>query len=185
MKSKNSLQKKNNRFSVKTLCAAALLAAMAVVLSLVCKSLTITMSIRLTFENLPIILSGYLFGPFAGILTGLCTDLVSTSVTYGIGGINPILTVGAASVGFISGIISHYILTKKSALQLIVCVFASHIIANMGIKTLGLFIYYHTPPVEIFTRILLYLGIATIESVLLVIILKSKGINKAIGALKQ
>lgn len=170
--------------NIRALCAAALLAAICVVISYICKSFTVTMSVRITFENLPLILSGYILGPWVGLLTGLCADLVSTSISYGIGGINPILTVGAAYIGFMAGIFSHYIMPKKTVLQIFATVFVSHVTGNMIIKTAGLCIYYHTPPVEIGVRILVYLGIATAEALLLTAILKSKGITKAIGALK-
>ncbi len=171
--------------NVKAMCAAALLAAIAVVISLVCKSFTLTMSVRITFENLPLILSGYILGPIPGLLTGLCADLVSTSVSYGIGGINPILTVGAASVGFFSGIISRYIIPKKSTLQVFITVFLSHFLGNILIKSIGLYLYYRTPPVEIAARIILYLCIAAVESVLISVIIRSKGISKAIGDINK
>lgn len=181
------MQSKNSNLifkNVKAMCAAALLAAIAVIISLVCKSFTLTMSVRVTFENLPLILSGYILGPVPGLLTGLCADLISTSVSYGIGGINPILTVGAASVGFLAGIISRYIIPKRSVIQIILTVFLSHIVGNVIIKTIGLYVYYKTPPVEIVTRIIMYLCIAAVESLLITVILKSKGISKAIGDIK-
>ncbi len=171
--------------NVKAMCAAALLAAIAVVISLICKSFTLTMSVRITFENLPLILSGYILGPIPGLLTGLCADLVSTSVSYGIGGINPILTVGAASVGFFAGIIPRYIIKNKSTIQIFLTVFLTHLIGNIIIKSFGLYVYYKTPPVEIVTRVVLYLCIAAVESILITIILKSKGISKAIGDIKK
>lgn len=182
------MQKKNSNVvfkNVKAMCAAALLAAIAVVISLICKSFTLTMSVRITFENLPLILSGYILGPIPGLLTGLCADLVSTSVSYGIGGINPILTVGAASVGFFAGVIPRCLIRKKSTLQVLITVFLSHFIGNIVIKSIGLYVYYKTPPVEIVTRVILYLCIAAVETVLITIILKSKGISKAIGDIKE
>ena len=183
--SKSSLSKDLQVFSnVRAMCTAALLAAIAVVISLICKSFTITASVRITFENLPLILSGYIFGPWVGLLTGLCSDVTSTAATYGLGGINPILTLGSASVGFVSGIMSHYVIKKNSLLQVFASTFSAHIIANMFIKTLGLYIYYSTSTVEIAIRIGIYFGIATIEALILTVILRSKGIKKAIGALK-
>lgn len=186
MKKKSITRSKDIRVftNIRALCAAALLAALCVVISYICKAFTVTMSVRITFENLPLILSGYILGPWVGLLTGLCADLVSTAATYGVGGINPILTLGAAFIGFMSGMFSHYVMPKKSVLQIFITVFSAHIIGNMIIKTAGLYIYYRTSPVEIGIRILVYFGIATAEALLLTVILKSKGITKAIGALK-
>ncbi len=169
--------------SIRALCSAALLAATAVVLAYICKAFTFTPSLRLTFENLPLILSGFIFGPFIGSLTGIVSDLVSTAATYGFGGINPILTVGAASVGLVSGLVSHFILIRKTNLQIILSTYAAHIIANMLIKSAGLYLYYSTPLPELMLRVVLYLGIAAAESFLLINLLKSKGIRKAIGGI--
>ena len=177
-KSKGNLRGFN---SVKSLCLAALLCALCVVISYICKSFTVTMSVRITFENLPLILSGIVLGPFAGLLTGLCADVVSTAASYGFGGINPILTIGSASIGFIAGIVPRYVFKKRSTLQVFITVFSAHIIGNMLIKTAGLYFYYGTSPAEIGVRILVYIGIATSEAILLSIILGSKGITKAIG----
>lgn len=184
-KKKGQLNKDLRVFgNIRALCAAALLSALAVVISSICKSFTVTMSVRITFENFPLILSGYILGPWAGLLSGLCADLASTAATYGIGQINPILTLGSAFVGFTSGIISHYIIKKKSSSQILITVFCSHILSNMLIKTVGLYLYYHTPPVEIAARILVYTGIAIIESFLMIVLTRSRGFSKAIGGLK-
>lgn len=144
------------------------------------------MSVRITFENLPLILAGIILGPFSGLLTGLCADVVSTAASqYGFGGINPILTVGSASVGFLAGLLPRYVFKKRSAFQVFATVFCAHIIGNMIIKSLGLYLYYSTPPVEILTRMLVYLGIATVEAIIINVLLKSKGISKAIGELNK
>jgi len=166
----------------KALCFAALLAACAVAIAYICKAFTFTPSLRLTFENLPLILSGYVFGPFVGLLTGLTSDFVSTAISqYGLGALNPILTVGSASVGLFAGIISHYVFPKKSKIQIILCVFVSHIIANMIIKTVGLWMLLNTTPVEIILRIFLYTGIGIFESFVMISLMKSKGFTKALG----
>ena len=183
-KKKNSKLKGFN--SVKSLCTAALLCALCVVISYVCKSFTVTMSVRVTFENLPLILSGIILGPIPGLLTGLCADVVSTAASqYGFGGINPILTIGSASVGFLAGFLPRFVFKKRSALQVFTTVFFAHIAGNMIIKSLGLYLYYSTPPVEILIRILVYIGIAAAEAFIINVLLKSKGIKKAIGGLEK
>lgn len=170
--------------NVKALCAAALLSALCVVIAYICKSFTITPSVRITFESLPLILSGYIFGPWVGFLTGVVADITSTSASYGIGGINPILTLGAGSVGLIAGIVSHYIIPKKTTFQIFAATFISHFIGNMIIKTAGLYIYYETPLPEILTRIGVYTAVSVAEAFILTALLKNQGISKAIGRLK-
>lgn len=186
MKNKN---KPNARVSIlgfsdlRSLCISALLCAAAVVIAYLCKFLTLNISIRITFENMPIILCGYLFGPIPGLLCGLCADLVSTAVSqYGIGGLNPILTLGAGAVGFTAGAVSHWILKKgKESIRLLVSVFAAHITGNILIKSFGLWLYYRSPLPVLAIRIPQYLAFAVIEFLLLSLILRSRGIRKALG----
>lgn len=185
------MQKKNKLSlsvfkSVKTLCTAAFFCALCVVISYICKSFTVTMSVRITFENLPLILAGIILGPIPGLLTGLCADVVSTAASqFGFGGINPILTVGSACVGFLAGLLPRYIVRKRSAFQVFITVYFAHIAGNMIIKTMGLYFYYSTPPAEILIRIFVYIGIATVEAIIINLLLKSKGISKAIGELNK
>ena len=74
-------QKQNSRVfpSVKSLTLAAMLVAMSVVIGIFCKTFLNFAGglVRITFENLPIILSGILFGPIVGGLVGAASDLVS------------------------------------------------------------------------------------------------------------
>ena len=69
---------------LRALCFSALLCAAAVVIAYLCKALTIGNSIRITFENLPIILCGYAFGPIAGLLCGACADFLNPVVRDGL-----------------------------------------------------------------------------------------------------
>lgn len=170
---------------IKVLCACALLAAAAVTIAYVCKFLTIG-SIRITFENMPIIMAGIFFGPFAGFATGICADLVSTAFSqYGIGGINPLITLGAGMIGFTAGLFYRLpILKKKERLNTAAAVFSAHIIGNMIIKSVALMIYFHYQLPAILPRIPLYAVIGTIEFIIISIIMKSKGMQKSVKSLK-
>lgn len=167
--------------NVRVLCASSFLCALTVVIAYLCKFLTIDQSIRITIENLPLILSGYLFGPFVGMVTGAVADIANTAVFYGIGSINPIITLGVACVGFTSGFVSHFVIPKSSKACLPVSVYAAHIIGNMIVKTIGKWVYYHSPLPVLLMNIPIYTVMATIELILLVLLLRSKGIKKAIG----
>lgn len=174
----NSLRAFKN---VHVMCTAAFLCALAAVIAYLCKFLTFGDSIRITFENLPIILSGYLFGPFVGMACGVIADIANTSVSYGLGSINPILTLGVGCVGFVSGAMSNFIIPKTSKACLPVSVFTAHILGNMVVKTIGKAVYYHTPVPVLLLNIPIYTVTATIELILLILLLRSKGIKKAIG----
>ena len=65
--------------SIMKLTLAAMLTAMSVVIGIFCKSfLNFGAGLfRVTFENLPIILSGIMFGPTTGAIVGIAGDLVS------------------------------------------------------------------------------------------------------------
>ena len=56
--------------------------ASAVVIGYICKMFLTFGAVRVTFENLPIMISGIFFGPLAGFMTGICSDLAITSMTY-------------------------------------------------------------------------------------------------------
>ncbi|MBE6573024.1 MAG: folate family ECF transporter S component [Ruminococcaceae bacterium] len=163
--------------NMKVLCTAAILTALAVVIAYLCKFMTFG-SIRITFENLPIILSGYLFGPWVGLIVGLASDLLNTAVSqYGIGGINPIITLGAATVGFMAGL--PY--SKKNGLRLGIGVVLAHILGNMIIKSIGLKVFYSYPLVALLPRVPLYAVIGIIEFFLLYFITRSSALTRAMG----
>ncbi|MBQ4258206.1 MAG: folate family ECF transporter S component [Clostridia bacterium] len=168
--------------NVRVLCAVALLAGLAIVIAYVCKSFTITPSLRVTFENLPIILCGYLFGPFLGALCGAAADLISTPI-FGYS-INPLITVGAAAVGFTAGAVRFWIFRRDGKLPLLCSVASAHFIGNILIKSIAFVIWYGTPLIALLPRIPLYIGIAAIEFFLLWALLRNRGIQNVIGEIK-
>ena len=177
---------KNRKFKTKTLCACALLVAATVVIGYICKMFLTFGAVRVTFENLPIMISGIFFGPLAGFMTGITADLVSTAVSqYGIGGINPIITLGAGAVGFVSGLISYKRKEVRPKTYIITCaVYLSHIIGNMIIKSVGLMVYFGYTLPAVLPRIPLYFVIGTIELIIIYILCRSKGFCKTVGGLK-
>ncbi len=170
---------------IKSLCACALLCAAAVSIAYVCKFFTVGGSLRVTFENLPIILSGIFFGPIAGFATGICTDIVSTAISfYGLGGLNPILTLGVGCVGLVSGLMFRIPGIKKDAVRVLLSVASAHVISNMLIKSIGLMVYYSYPLPSVLPRVPLYIVIGAVEYVIILIIVRNKGIMKTVGKLK-
>lgn len=161
--------------NIRVLCSSAVLSASAVIIAYFCQIFLTFGPICFTVENLPIILSGYLFGPVAGMITGLIADLVSTLLSgYAV---NPIIALGAASVGFFAGL--PY--SKKSTLRLVIAVFMSHITGNMIIKSAGLMIYFDYSIITVLPRIPLYIGISAVEFILLFTIIKSNALRRSMG----
>ena len=179
--------KKENRGSfstVKVLTLSAMLTAMSVVIASICKVVPLFnfgIGLRITFENLPIIMAGILFGPIVGGCVGLATDIISCIVA-GMAPI-PLVTLGATSIGVISGIVSKYIAKKKGITNITLSVAVSHTIGSMIIKTLGLWEYYYdwgTAGITLLFRIPIYVGIIIFETVLICILLKNSAIRKAV-----
>ena len=141
--------------------------------------------LRFSFENLPIIFAGISFGPVAGALVGAVADLVGCLlVGYAI---NPIVTLGAISVGAVSGgvwwIASRII--KCSAVRVALSVGAAHVIGSVIIKTLGLAAFYSMPVgVLMLWRLLNYLIVGVLEGIILYILLKNRMIQKEIELLR-
>ena len=179
-------KEKRGAFSaIKTLTVAAMLTAISIIIASLCKVipfLNFGIGLRITLENMPIILAGILFGPIVGGCVGLATDIISC-LTAGMVPI-PLVTVGAVSIGVISGVFSKYLVKKKGILQITFSVFLAHIIGSMLIKTLGLWQFYYgwgAGGVTLLFRIPIYIGIMAVEIALISLLLKNSAIRKAVG----
>ena len=159
--------------------------SLMVAISIVCgKYLAFSVGefLRFSFENLPIILSGILFGP-AGALVGIVADLVGcVMVGYTI---NPIITLGAAVIGITAGI-SWHLLNKLHApylLRIITSVGLSHVLGSVLIKTFGLAAFYSLPiGILMLWRLLNYVIVGGVEGVLVFILMKNKLLTKQFSA---
>ncbi len=168
--------------SIKKLVFAALLTALCVVIGWVCKAYLTFGAIRITFENLPVLLAGFLLGPVYGAAVGAVADIVSALLSGF--GINPVITLGAAMIGAVAGVLSKYIIKKKGFLQILLVSLCAHALGSMIIKSLGLWMYSYAWQILIL-RVPLYLVIGTAEAYIIYIMLKNrqlmsvaKGANK-------
>ena len=162
---------------LKSLTLAAMLTAMSVVIGIFCKNFLNFGGglFRITFENLPIILSGILFGPAVGGAVGIASDLVSYLLSSQIYPPNLIVTLGACAVGVISGLVSRLCIRRKGYLQIVLSVAISHVVGSMIIKTVGLYQIYG---ILVLWRIPLYLVITTVESLLLCLLLRRATVQR-------
>ncbi len=160
-------------FNLRVLCAAALLAALSIVLG---KYLAISTPIfRFSLENLPILMAGIFFGPVVGGIVGAVADIIGCiMVGYTI---NPLVTLGGALVGILSGTVAR-IATRKGRplkpLSIILSVALAHIVGSMTVKSIGLAIYYGTPMETILWRIPLYVVIGALESLVIILLSRSR-----------
>ncbi len=168
--------------SMSVLVAVSLLAAMSIVCG---KYLAFGVGqvLRFSFENLPVMLAGIMFGPVAGLVTGVVADLVgSMMVGYAI---NPIITVGAGAIGALSGIM--YRLVKKSPIPaLALAVAVSHLVGSVVIKTFGLSAFYDMPFLLLMAwRALNYAIVGSVEFALICVIMKNKAVSTMLARLKR
>lgn len=166
---------------VRLICFCAILSAMSLILG---KFLQIPNPfqefIRISFENTPVILAGIAMGPFAGAFVGIVADLVGCFL-YGYA-INPIVTLGAAAVGFLAGLSARYLLCKPRLLQIILAVVLSHTAGSVFIKSLGLAAWYAANYDMGFWafvgwRAVTYLLIAVVECLLLNALFRNRAVS--------
>ena len=164
-------KKTRNHLSILALCA--VLSAFSIIFG---KYLALNLgeSIRISFENLPILLAGLFMGPAAGAAVGVVADLVGClMVGYAI---NPVISLGAACIGLVSGMIGR--MTKPSPFSVLFATVLSHLIGSILIKTVGLWIYYQVPVwVTLGWRSLTYLIILIPETALLILLQKNRGFS--------
>ena len=167
--------------SIRVLAMSAVLVAMSIVCG---KYLAFGFGnvLRFSFENLPILMAGMLFGPLAGVAVGVVADLIGCLlVGYAI---NPILTVGAAFIGLAGGLIYRLCARLPYSLRLGLAVMTAHLLGSVVIKTVGLAAFYDMPLwILMLWRLLNYLIVGAAEYVLLYFILKNKGIRSVTGRL--
>ncbi len=167
------MQKNNSRrFDTVTVTVAAMLTAISIVIGIFCKNFLNFGGglFRVTFENLPIILSGIMYGPIVGGMVGVATDVVSYLLSSQIYPPNLIVTAGCAAVGVVSGIISRYVIKAPGKKQIILSGAFAHIIGSMIIKPIGLYTFYG---MYVWVRIPLYMIIAPIEIVIICLLYKN------------
>ena len=169
--------------SLAGLCFAGILTAMSIVLG---KFLQIPNPfqefIRISFENLPIMIAGFTLGPIAATIVGVVADLIGC-VLYGYA-INWRITLGAAAIGLISGTLA-LIIRKPRSLSIIISVCSAHLVGSVLIKSWGLAKWY-LDSYElgywefVLWRLINYALIATAECVIICLLFKNRAFRKQI-----
>lgn len=169
--------------SVRTLTLAAMLTAMSVVIGIFCKNfLDFGGIFRVTFEGLPIIISGISFGPVVGALVGAVSDMLSYMLSTQSFAISPIITLGAALIGAVSGIVSHYIVKKEGRTKIILSAVLAHLVGSVIVKSIGLYVYFGW---GILYRLPIYAVIVTVETILICLIYKNKTFRRLIDKTRK
>ena len=168
---------------IPTLAVSALFCALSIVFG---KYLAISVGpvLRFSLENFPLILGGVLFGPVVGLLIGVLSDLVGCIlVGYTI---NPIITLGAAAIGFLSGALYRLFSRLPLFLRLSLSVILSHVIGSVLIKTWGLAAFYDMPFYLLLVwRLLNYVIVGAVECALLGCLMKNRAFCRQIQRLQR
>jgi Protein of unknown function (DUF1393). len=159
--------------NVRVMVCAALFIALSIVLG---KYLSFTIgAFRISLENLTVLMAGIFFGPVCGVTVGLAADIIgSILVGYSI---NPIIALGAASIGLVSGLVFHYSGVKNLTLRTLLSVGFAHVIGSMVIKSIGLYVYYSYAIPLLALRIPLYLAIGFVEFYIIVLLRKNRAFS--------
>ncbi len=162
-----------NLTNLKVLITIAFFSAISIILGKFL-ALPVGQYMRFSFENLPLVLSGLLFGPISGLLSGVIADLLGC-VLRGYE-INPILTVGAAVLGFTAGLVFQVLKKIDNPLRVMLSVIIPHTLGSVLIKSYGLSLWYSLEfSVVLSYRTLNYIIVAIAEIIVITLMLKNKG----------
>lgn len=155
---------KKQIFSTKTLVAVSALTAMSIVLTRILK-IEIGETIRVSFGHLPILISGVLFGPLAGALTGLVADFVGTTFLSPYAwfpplGITPVL------MGLIPPLVRLVFFRSRPVTMgmLLAMLIPAYLLGPIAWSTLSLHWLYGVPLMSmLYTRVPVSLTVAVLE----------------------
>lgn len=171
--------------STRILVVAAIFTALSMVLGKFC-AINIGDSIRIGFGGLPIQMAGIMFGPYIGAAVGLVADVVGCLLRgYSI---NPIITLGSTSIGFVSGFMFHKALKgidKALLPKIALSTLAAHAVGSMLITSFGLFVYYHTPMQTLALRVPIYTITAAVETAVIFILMSNKAFMNELERIRR
>ena len=168
---------KNTKNSTRTLTVLALLIAMSIVFSRV---LSISTGfVRFNLGSLPVLLAGIVFGPGAGFAVGALADIIG-SILAGYA-INPLITLGAASIGLVGGwlwqTLPH---TLRLGQRLLLSVVAAHVVGSIVINSLALHIFHGYAWSVLAARVPNALILTAVNTVLLRLLMENKAVMAAV-----
>ena len=163
------------KFNTKGIAFLAMLAAISVILGAF--KISIGDSLRITFMNIPIILTSLWFGPFAGIAVGLIADFLSANLTTGW---FPPLALTPVLFGVIPAMLNRFLKRRKGFIRLFAIILLTNFLGTMLWSTYALTLLLGTEYFPLLVlRVPLYLGIAVLETICIFYISKS-GLEKMV-----
>lgn len=165
-------------FKTRKLTALAMLAAVSVVLSRFC-TFYFAESYRINFGNIPVLLSGLLFGPVAGGLVGAVADIVG-SVFLNPLGWNPWLSLSPMLMGICAGLFSRFVLRAPSYPRVWLAALTGNAVSTMTLTTVILHFAYGQPLGVLFAiRLPQYALMSALEALVIFLLFQSNLPKKA------
>ena len=168
----------HSKLSVRTLTMLALLTAMSIIFARV---LTVSTGfLRFNLGALPTHLAAVWFGPAGGFAVGAVADLIGGTLSgYSI---NPLITLGAGSVGLVSGLLFQKLSSLRLGLRLQISILAGHLVGSVVINSLALPIFYGYQWPVLAARIPNAIVLSAVNTVLVRILLENKALAAMIKA---
>ena len=168
----------HSKLSVRTLTMLALLTAMSIIFARV---LTVSTGfLRFNLGALPTHLAAVWFGPAGGFAVGAVADLIGGTLSgYSI---NPLITLGAGSVGLVSGLLFQKLSSLRLGLRLQISILAGHLVGSVVINSLALHIFYGYQWPVLAARFPNAIVLSAVNTVLVRILLENKALAAMIKA---
>ena len=156
----------------------ALLTAMSIIFARV---LTVSTGfLRFNLGALPTHLAAVWFGPAGGFAVGAVADLIGGTLSgYSI---NPLITLGAGSVGLVSGLLFQKLSSLRLGLRLQISILAGHLVGSVVINSLALHLFYGYQWPVLAVRIPNAIVLSAVNTVLVRILLENKALAAMIKA---
>lgn len=166
----------HSKLSVRTLTMLALLTAMSIIFARV---LTVSTGfLRFNLGALPTHLAAVWFGPAGGFAVGAVADLIGGTLSgYSI---NPLITLGAGSIGLVAGLLWKKLPALRLELRLPVSVVTAHVVGSIVINSLALRIFYGYAWSVLFARIPNALVLSAVNTVLIRLLMENRAVRNAI-----
>ena len=167
---------KNSKTSVRTLVMLALLTAMSIVFARV---FTISTGfVRFNLGALPTHLAAVWFGPAGGFAVGALADMIGGTLSgYSI---NPLITLGAGSVGLVSGLLFRQLSQLRLGLRLQLSITAGHVVGSVIINSIALHLFYGYAWPVLAARIPNALLLSAVNTVLVRLLLQNKSLREIV-----
>ena len=167
---------KNSKTSVRTLVMLALLTAMSIVFARV---FTVSTGfVRFNLGALPTHLAAVWFGPAGGFAVGALADMIGGTLSgYSI---NPLITLGAGSVGLVSGLLFRQLSQLRLGLRLQLSITAGHVVGSVIINSIALHLFYGYAWPVLAARIPNALILSAVNTVLVRLLLQNKSLREIV-----